>query len=468
MFAFSCRSVFSNIVCLLWVLPSLETLAMSARMPTLSSIARTDSAQEILSNDTINAVKFEASNRAHGSIRDAPFYTVSENTANAQPGTLLKIEKETNTTLYTMPPSLAMSRFIYQSKTSNGTIVPVSAYILWPYTAIPYDGGLPVVVWAHGTSGVSAQCAPSNIRNLWHHFQVPYQLALAGYVVVATDYAGLGVEKDAHGKFIVHEYLTSPAQANDIMYSIPAAREAFPELSKEFVIIGSSEGGGAVWGVAQKFASEPTAGFLGTVALSPVTRVLALPTDEAILGLLVVMMIPGIESNFPGFNRADILEQKGLQTLDTYLDLQGCNTVLFQLPAGLDILKPNWRDNPHVQQWQELAANGGKAIGGPMLVIQGGMDPIVHAQTTTDAVNETAKMFPMAHIEYNLLPEITHGPAMHAGQRLYMDWIAQRFAQKPTKPGLQSYVAVPVRPASALQPETNFFLALETEPWQAT
>ena len=156
---------------------------------------------------------------------------------------LLKVEREKNTSLYTLAPNLSLSRFIYQSKTSNGTLVPVSAYVLWPYRARDYGDGLPLVVWAHGTSGTNDECAPSNIQNLRHHFQSPYQLALLGYIVVATDYAGLGVETDGSGNSIVHEYLNGVAQANDIAFSIPAAQKAFPKLSKRFVVIGSSEGG---------------------------------------------------------------------------------------------------------------------------------------------------------------------------------------------------------------------------------
>lgn len=421
-----------------------------------------------LSNATINAVNFEASNRAHGSISTDSFYDAPNISSSPRPGTLLKVEKETNTSLYTIPPSLALSRFIYESMTSSGNPVPVSAYILWPYTARPYHGGLPLVAWAHGTSGVSAQCAPSNIRNLWHHFQVPYQLALQGYVVVATDYAGLGVAKYPQGNPIVHEYLTSPAQANDVVYSIQAARSAFPELSEEFVVVGSSQGGAAAWAVSQKFAVEPMAGHLGTVTLSPVTDVLSLPPDAEILGLLVLLLVPGIEAKYPDFQRGEVLTPQGIQSLNTYLKLEGCNTVLFQLPNGLDILRSGWQQNSDLQKYRELAAIGGKDISGPMLIIQGETDPIVNAQTTTDAVNDTVSLFPSAQIEYHILSDISHGPAMHAGQRLYMDWIAARFARVPVQSGYHSYVAKPIRPASALQPETNFFLALETEPWQAT
>ena len=197
------------------------------------------------SDNTAMAHGFEESYRAHTSVSADPFYSVPKDAGNATAGKLLKVERETNTSLYTIAPNLALSRFIYQSKTSNGSLVPVSALILWPYVARPHHDGCPVVAWAHGTSGSAAECAPSNIRNLWHHFQAPFQLALLGYVVVATDYAGLGVGTDAFGKHIVHEYITGPAQANDVFYSILAAREAFPQLSKQFVVIGSSQGGSA-------------------------------------------------------------------------------------------------------------------------------------------------------------------------------------------------------------------------------
>lgn len=40
----------------------------------------------------------------------------------------------------------------------------------------------------------------------------------------------------------MHEYLTSASHANDLMYAIQAAQEHFRELSKEFIVIGHSQG----------------------------------------------------------------------------------------------------------------------------------------------------------------------------------------------------------------------------------
>ena len=413
-----------------------------------------------------NAHNFEKSLRAHGSISEDPFYRVPKDTADVPAGTLLKVEEEIDTSCYTLPPNLALSRFIYQSKTSSGALVPVSAYVLWPYIARPYKGGQPVVVWAHGTSGVSDECAPSHQRHLWHHFQLPYQLALNGYVVVATDYAGLGLGRDGNERPIIHEYLTGPAQANDLFYSIPAARTAFPKISKDYVVIGSSQGGGAAWAFTEKLSSDPLPGHLGTVVLHPGLRLLSLPLEKPIIPLLLTLLAPSLIAKYPEFKPQEIFTPEGMQNLDVFQTLKGCTTVLFQLPTGLDILKPGWHENDAIQQYQEVAATGRKRFEGPLLVIQGADDPIVSHNTTTEAVNETAKMFPEAHIEYHLLPGVTHASAMYAGQHLYMDWIAARFAGSPTEGGLHTYTAEPVRPTPSQQIDANWFVQIQTSPWQ--
>lgn len=152
------------------------------------------------------------------------------------PGSLLRVEASTDTKLYHLPPGIALSRIIYQSLTLFSRRVPVSAAILWPYAPrSDPDGKFQVVAWAHGTSGISPKCAPSNMKNLWQHYLAPFTLVLQGYVVVCTDYSGMGVGVDANGMRIQHEYLCSVSQAHDVFYSVQAAREAFPELGKSLL-----------------------------------------------------------------------------------------------------------------------------------------------------------------------------------------------------------------------------------------
>ena len=47
---------------------------------------------------------------------------------------------------------------------------------------------------------------------------------------------------------------------------------------------------------------------------------------------------------------------------------------------------------------------------------------------TTLAVNRTAEAFPGSQPEYVLIPNVAHVPALQASQRLWMEWIPDRFA----------------------------------------
>ena len=129
------------------------------------------------------ALNYERSNNAGSLTQDDPFYVLPDeyDAANPPPiGTIIKVEEHTNLSLYTIPMSISMSRFLYVSETLNGSAVPASAYVLWPYlprtfsslTACSGDPGnvqltYPVVGLVHGTSGQTQACAPSNMRALW-------------------------------------------------------------------------------------------------------------------------------------------------------------------------------------------------------------------------------------------------------------------------------------------------------------
>ena len=133
--------------------------------------------------------------------------------------------------------------------------------------------GYPAVGWAHGTTGFN-ECAPSHYKTLGYEFAAPYELVLLAYVVVAPDYAGLGVYEDTPRKPMIPQYGVSLAQVNSVFYTIQAARSAFKELSKQFVVIGHSQGGSVAWAAAERQAVEPVDGYLGAIAASPATHLL--------------------------------------------------------------------------------------------------------------------------------------------------------------------------------------------------
>lgn len=107
-------------------------LSLGVALPTvvaqnLTSTTCTGLCQSLL----VNASTWEASQKATG---DYSFYDVPTNFSKTlKPGALLRVEYATNLTNYTVPSGLTMSRILYTTSDLNGTTLPASAYILWPY-----------------------------------------------------------------------------------------------------------------------------------------------------------------------------------------------------------------------------------------------------------------------------------------------------------------------------------------------
>ncbi|TAK73194.1 MAG: lipase, partial [Gammaproteobacteria bacterium] len=109
--------------------------------------------------------------------------------------------------------------------------------------------------WAHGTTGTAQSCGPSQILNptqplnqyflmngnSWTDFGIPAveSFIKSGYVIVATDYQGLG----GGGK---HQYTVSISQAHDVINSIRAVTQLKEAgAGSKAIVYGWSQGGGA-------------------------------------------------------------------------------------------------------------------------------------------------------------------------------------------------------------------------------
>ena len=142
--------------------------------------------------------------------------------------------------------------------------------------------------------------------------------------------------------------------------------------------------------------------------------------------------------------------------------------VMFQSHAGVaaamalfaqgDILRAVWKENPHIHQFGLLTGNGGKDLRGPLLVTHGECDPMNSPSAVREAAGKTADLFPSAQLELVWLPRVTHAPAMGASQRLWMDWIADRFAGVEVKSGYKESQLASARPATAYHKEQNWYL----------
>jgi acetyl esterase/lipase len=138
------------------------------------------------------------------------------------------------------------------------------------------DGPRPVLAWAHGTTGIVPGCAPSLLDTPWGGIPALDAALDAGWIVVATDYVGLGTEGP-------HRYLVGDAAARNVLDSVRAARalDAVP-LAEEVVVWGHSQGGHAALFTGQEAASyAPDVDLVGVAAISPPTDLAALLAGSA-------------------------------------------------------------------------------------------------------------------------------------------------------------------------------------------
>ncbi|QNG20484.1 lipase [Rhodococcus triatomae] len=147
-------------------------------------------------------------------------------------------------------PGTADARQItYWSVGSDGQPALSTGAMFVPEGPAP-EGGWPVIAWAHGTSGLADECAPSRIGPGLPERDYPYlgRWLDEGYAIVATDYVGLGTPG-------VMPYLDGKVEAHSVVDSVKAARDIDPSLSNRWAVVGQSQGGGAAITTA-RYATE--------------------------------------------------------------------------------------------------------------------------------------------------------------------------------------------------------------------
>lgn len=126
----------------------------------------------------------------------------------------------------------------------------------------PPAGGWPVIAWAHGTVGLGDDCTPSAQPRGERDNEYLTHWLDQGYVVVGTDYVGLGTPG-------LMSYLNSVATAHAVVDSVIAAHQMGLPFSPKWAIVGQSQGGGAAvnsarWATA--FSAGAGLDFRGVVA----------------------------------------------------------------------------------------------------------------------------------------------------------------------------------------------------------
>jgi acetyl esterase/lipase len=164
------------------------------------------------------------------------------------------------------PDDAAAYRVLYRSEGLGGQPIAVSGVVIVPAGAPPSEER-PIVAWAHPTTGVIPPCAPSLARVLFSSIQGLREMLAHGYVVVATDYPGLGTAGP-------HPYLVGISEGRAVLDSVRAAR-GMPGVGggRRFAVWGHSQGGQAALftGLLAK-TYAPELRLVGVAAAAPATE----------------------------------------------------------------------------------------------------------------------------------------------------------------------------------------------------
>ncbi|HCV3149398.1 lipase family protein [Acinetobacter baumannii] len=201
-----------------------------------------------------------------GSSDDGPATTNPSGTpTNNIQNPVVKVEAYTSTNLGSV--AAESSILTYKMLGQSGQEVQATSLVFTPNTPPPV-GGWPIVVWAHGTTGVADVCAPSKAALADSTKDLISKLLAAGYVVVAPDYEGLGTPG-------IHPFLNVKSEAFSITDAVVATRNYLSQrnllTSKKWVTVGHSQGGHAALGAAQ-YASRAQLDYKGTVAVAPASN----------------------------------------------------------------------------------------------------------------------------------------------------------------------------------------------------
>ncbi len=173
------------------------------------------------------------------------------------------------TTVAALPSAARTDLITYTSHDAHGRPIVVTGTVAVPRSAPPADGW-PVISWAHGTTGYADPCAPSRDTDTGpaHDYIGPVAQVLdtwiqRGYVVVQTDYQGLGTPGG-------HPYINGVSEANTVTDIVQAARSLNDSIGTDWVAAGHSQGGQAALFTAQYAAArQPELSLKGAVAIAP-------------------------------------------------------------------------------------------------------------------------------------------------------------------------------------------------------
>jgi acetyl esterase/lipase len=330
-------------------------------------------------------------------------------------------------TLAGAPLGSAATRILYASTSQDGMPIVLSGLVIVPPLPAP-PTGRPVLAWLHPTTGVDPACGPSDGPDPFSQIQGLQNFLAAGYVVVATDYPGLGGPG-------VHPYLVGSSEARAALDSVRAARRLpGTEAAGRFAVWGHSQGGHAALFTAELARDyAPELQLVGAAAAAPVTDIAALleqPERDPLWGGLLSYTVWSwshvFNTNPDGIVPAStrpVIERTARDCLETSEQLRRLTSDAAPLQGVRVTPDSHWSD---LLKDNAPTPSPGQA---PVLLTQGDEDPVIPPSLTRDFARRLCAA--SVPVRYVAMPGVDHYQAAMRSADTATAWIADRFAGAP-------------------------------------
>lgn len=335
-------------------------------------------------------------------------------------------------------------RILYRTQRSDGTVTFSSGMVFIPDNN-KAGTPRPVVAWAHGTVGMGDQCAPSRIQNPINNIDWVNSMLAKGWVVTATDYAGLGTPG-------TEGYLVGGDESRDVLNSVRALQYIpSTQASKTFAVFGHSQGGhSALFTAATASTYAPELHLVGTVAAAPAAELVALLNETSgttldwVIGPEVLTSWPQV---YPGLDPQAVTTKFGHSNYKKIADkcivaaaLEGQVRNKFKQEFfNTDVSKiPAWHNAAQSETAPVLAPSQ------PVLVAESLTDNVVLPNTTALYVQRACRAG--SALDAIWINNVSHQQIPSVISPQIISWISNRFQGVPATSNCSQ--ALPITPAS--------------------
>ncbi|MDO8308417.1 MAG: lipase family protein [Actinomycetota bacterium] len=355
-----------------------------------------------------------------------PFYT-PPSPIPAVPGTLIRSEP-----LGVEVPGAEAVRLLYATERPDGTPAVSGAFAVIPGGPTP-AGGRPVVAWAHGTVGMGEACAASRTTDPLAGLDVWLdEMVGLGWIVVGTDYAGLGTPGP-------ELYLVAEAEARDVVNSVRAVRSLPGSgAGTQYAVWGHSQGGhSSLWTGHLGPVLAPELDLVGVAAAAPAARlveIMGAQWDTTVgwgIGPEVLVSWPAVDTSLEpaqaatstGLDNYQRIAQECTSDLGLAVELVAREKFGEKFFTADPTSQPAWREFADAQTPPPMPAEM------PVFLAQGTADEVVLAWP--NAILEKEWCAAGSSLTTLWLGDIGHLAAAKTAGPAAVQWIAERFAGRP-------------------------------------